>query len=469
MEIKKLLVEKGRNLKEAMRQIDRNGLGIAFIIDKRKRILGVLTDGDIRRAILSGKGLDLPVEKIMGKRPVVAYSSWSDETLKEKLKKKGVFEKFPLQSVIRIPVVDKNKVVKRVIFVSRKGQEKQQTALYSQPSESRAVKRVLVIGGAGYLGSVMVRKLLARGYQVRVLDNLTYGNAGIKELYNRKGFEFVKGDMRDLSAVMNAIKGVDAVIHLAAIVGDPASALSPQNTIEVNYLATKSVAEICKFYQINRFLFASTCSVYGSSKGKALLHENAALNEVSLYAKMKSQSETALIEMRDENFAPTMLRMATLYGISPRMRFDLVVNLLTAKAVFDKKITIFGGSQWRPFLHVEDAAEAFIKCIGLPLRKVGGKVFNVGSNDQNCQIREIGEMVHNVVQDARLVTSKASDKRNYRVSFDKIGKELGFVSRKTVKDGAAEIRQLIEAGKISDYKEKQYSNYRFLCENNRGK
>jgi len=466
MKIEDALVENSRTLKETMRQIDRNSLGIALIVDKNKRFLGLVTDGDIRRAILEGKGLEQPIEGIMNTKPTVGYSFWSDETLKEKLKNSQVFKEAPVQAIVRIPILDKENRVKKVLFVSGKGMGEKQIKVYLNPNESQSIKKVLVIGGAGYLGSVLARKLLGKGYKVRVLDNLTYGDTGIKELYNKPGFEFVKGDMRDLSAVTNAIKGVDAVIHLAAIVGDPASALSPSNTIEINYLAVRMVAEVCKFHQINRFLFASTCSVYGASKTlDDFLDENSEINEVSLYAKMKRMSEKALLEMRDKNFTPTILRLATLYGLSPRMRFDLAVNAITAKAVFDKQITIFGGTQWRSFLHLEDAAEAFIKCIESPLEKVGGKVFNTGSNKQDYQIKKIGEIIHKVVPEAKLVISEFDDKTNYRVSFNKIRNELGFNTRKNVEDGAAEIRDAICSGKIVDYKRKEYANHKFLQEN----
>ncbi|ODS41288.1 MAG: hypothetical protein A7315_02015 [Candidatus Altiarchaeales archaeon WOR_SM1_79] len=329
--------------------------------------------------------------------------------------------------------------------------------------EKRGVNKVLVIGGAGYLGSVLSRKLLQKGYKVRVLDNLTYGDDGIRDLYNGDNFEFVKGDMRDISTVVDAIKGMDAVIHLAAIVGDPASALSPQKTIEVNYLATKLVAEVCKYHQINRFISASTCSVYGASfTPDTRSDENSPLNPVSLYAEMKIKSEEGLLEMVDGNFAPTILRMATLYGLSPRMRFDLVVNLLTAKAIFDNKITIFGGSQWRPNLHVEDAAEAFIKCLDASIEKVRGEVFNVGSNEQNYRIAQIGEMIHDIIPNAKLETLEKDDERNYNISFDKISKVLGFGAMRCIKDGVLEIKQVVERGEIKDYKKEKYSNYKFL-------
>lgn len=461
--IEKMLVKESSPIKEVMRIIDHAALGIAFIIDEANKFVGLVTDGDIRRAILNGISLEKPVKDIMNAEPIVVYDSWSEEKLKGFLSTKKVKERFPRYGCIRIPVLDNNKKAKDILFVPEKRYAG--IDIERELKEKGGVNKVLVIGGAGYLGSVLSRKLLQAGYKVRVLDNLTYGDEGIRDLHAEINFEFVNGDMRDISTVVETIKGMDAVIHLAAIVGDPASALSPQKTIEINYLATKLIADVCKYHQINRFIFASTCSVYGASlTPEARLDENSTSNPVSLYAEMKLKSEEALLEMVDSNFGPTIFRMATLYGFSPRMRFDLVVNLLTAKAIFDNKITIFGGSQWRPNLHVEDAAEAFIKCLEVPIEKVRGEIFNVGSNEQNYQIAQIGEIIHDIIPDAKIEIVEKGDERDYNVSFDKIHNKLGYKAIKSVKDGVAEIRNAIEEGKIKNYSDNKYSNYRYLYE-----
>ena len=462
-DIAKLLAKESYTIKEAMRIIDHAALGVAFIVNEGDKFVGLVTDGDIRGAILNGISLEKTVKGIMNTDPVMVYASWSEEKLKDFLSTKKVKKRFPKYGSIRIPVLDNNKKVKDILFVSEKGYAG--IDIEREIKEKGGVNKVLVIGGAGYLGSVLSRKLLQAGYKVRILDNLTYGDEGIKDLHAENNFEFVNGDMRDISTVVEAIKGMDAVIHLAAIVGDPASALSPQKTIEINYLATKLIAEVCKYHQINRFIFASTCSVYGASlTPEVRLDENSTLNPVSLYAEMKLKSEEALLEMADSNFAPTIFRMATLYGFSSRMRFDLVVNLLTAKAVFDDKITIFGGSQWRPNLHVEDAAEAFIKCLEAPIEKIKGDIFNVGSNEQNYQIARIGEIINDIIPDAKIEIVEKEDERDYNVSFDKINKNVGYRAKKSIEDGVAEIKNAIEEGKIKNYADNKYSNYKYLYE-----
>ncbi|MFQ6015889.1 MAG: NAD-dependent epimerase/dehydratase family protein [Anaerolineae bacterium] len=325
------------------------------------------------------------------------------------------------------------------------------------------VKNVLVLGGAGYLGSVLVRKLLKRGYNVRVLDILVYGYGSLAELDGSSGFELIKGDFRHIDTVVQCMKGVDGVVHLGAIVGDPASSIDEDLTLDINLVATQMVAQISKGYGVQRFIFASTCSVYGVSD--EVLNERSAVNPVSLYALTKMRSEKILLDLADDRFAPIILRFATICGMSPRPRFDLVVNLLAAKAASEGEITIYGGRQWRPFIHVDDAAEAIIKCLEAPLTRVSGRVYNVGSDKENYQIQQIGQVVKEVIPGAKITTDgRETDIRNYRVSFDKIAKELHFEAHKGVKDAVWEVKEAIEQGKVGDYRRPDYHNYRFLTE-----
>jgi nucleoside-diphosphate-sugar epimerase/CBS domain-containing protein len=468
--INKIIVKNSDTVKQTMRTIDQAALGIAFIVDENNKFVGLVTDGDIRRAILDGINIEkTPIEQIMNKKPIFVKRKWSEEKLQNFLQSSKVLSTVLEYEVMKIPVLNENEQVIDILYLSKKRYEEVEKPIIRVKYEARGarpVNKVLVIGGAGYLGSILCRKLLEKGYMVRVLDNLMYGDDGIKDLYSHSKFELIKGDMRNLQIVMKCLKRMDAVIHLAAIVGDPASALNPQETIEINYLSTKLIAEVCKYYQINRFIFASTCSVYGvSSTPETRINEESPLNPVSLYAEMKLKSEKGILELMDENFSPTILRMATLYGLSPRTRFDLIVNLLTAKAVIDQKITIFGGEQWRPNLHVKDAAEAYIKCLEAPINKIRGEIFNVGSNDQNYQIKEIGNMINLIITEAEIITDKENvDRRDYNVAFDKIKKVLNYKTKYTIKNGVTDIRDAIKNGSVKDYTDVKYSNYNFLQE-----
>lgn len=326
-------------------------------------------------------------------------------------------------------------------------------------SHSKRPKNILVIGGAGYIGSHLVRDLLDKGFRVRVLDSLMFGNHGIKEILGRPHFELVDGDFRNVQTLVTAMRDMDAVVHLGGIVGDPACSLDDDFTVDVNLTATTFVAEACKIFKIKRLIFASTCSVYGSSEGGKVLTEESDLNPVSLYARTKIASERVLLQQVSEEFCPTILRFSTLFGLSPRPRFDLVVNVLTAKACKEKEINVFGGNQWRPFVHVHDAGKAIVACLEAPLNKVRGEVFNVGSTEMNYQIVDIGKKVVELIPGTKLnVDGKMEDARNYNVSFKKIESVLGIKLSRSIEEGITEMRDAFNSGLITDYKSPEYSN-----------
>lgn len=325
-------------------------------------------------------------------------------------------------------------------------------------------RSVLVVGGAGYIGSVLVRDLLQRGWRVRVLDRLLYGEESLSELYGREGFDLVEGDFRNVEAVVRAVQGMGSIIHLGAVVGDPACALNGEFTFEVNLAATRMIAEAGKGYGIRRFLFASSCSVYGARD--EILDERSLLVPLSLYARTKIESERLLLSLASESFSPVVLRFATVCGLSPRPRFDLVVNLLAAQAVREQKITIYGGQQWRPFIHVDDVALALIRGLEAPLEVVSGEIFNVGSERGNLRLIELGELIQRVVPGVEVsVRETAEDPRNYRVSFAKMEHVVGFVASKSVEDAVREIVHALQSGQIADYRQPQYSNVQWLTEN----
>lgn len=326
-------------------------------------------------------------------------------------------------------------------------------------------RTVLVIGGAGYIGSAFLPKLLARGHRVRVLDRLFYGFEPIREVIAHPNLELIQADFRRVDKLVECMGGVDAIVHLGAIVGDPACALDRDLTIEVNLMATRTIAEVAKGYGIRRLIFASTCSVYGASTDDQLLTEESALNPVSLYAVTKLASEKVLMDLADETFSPTCLRFSTIYGLSGRTRFDLVVNLLTAKAVMDGEITIQGGDQWRPFLHVDDAGLALLHTLESPLAQIHQQVFNVGSDQQNFTIQQVGELIKHMVPDAELINQGlGGDRRDYRADFTKIREQLGFSPQWTLAEGISQVIDVIRRGEVKNYRSAKYSNVKFLTE-----
>jgi nucleoside-diphosphate-sugar epimerase len=323
------------------------------------------------------------------------------------------------------------------------------------------VHKVLVIGGAGYIGSALLPRLLDKGYQVRLLDLLLYGTEPIQSCLNHPRLEIIQADFRQIDRVVEAMRDVEAVIHLGGIVGDPACELDENLTIDINLMATRMIAEVAKGSGVGHFIFASTCSVYGASEHH--LDERSQLNPVSLYARSKIASERVLQKMADEHFAPVILRLGTIFGLSGRTRFDLVINLLTAKAVIDQEITVFGGDQWRPFLHVDDAARAIMDVLSASHEIVRNQIFNVGSNEQNYTINQIAETIQRHVPLAKIVhKGDGNDRRNYWVSFGKINRTLGFKPNWTVDQGVEQVIEAIASGKVLDYRDAKYSNVLFL-------
>lgn len=455
-----ILVRDTVSIKEAMRAIDRMGLWLVYVVDAQNKLLGVVSDSEIRKAIIRGIDVREKVTEVLNPNPIVLPAEELKNPYEANKILRQLLKKMPRSEYIL--AVDKNNCPSK--FVRIKDLE-----IHTPPSKSKhsdKMKRVLIVGGAGYLGSVLALKLAKKGYKVRILDLMIYGETSLKIITRNKNVEAVKGDMRNISTLVQALADIDAVVNLAALVGDPACKDKPEMAIETNYLANKALADACKYHQINRFIYASTCSVYGQSDVEKELDENAPLNPVSLYARSKIQSEEALLELEDENFAPTILRMSTLYGYSPRMRFDLVVNIMTKNAVIDKKINVFGGGKhWRPLLHVEDAAEAYIKCLEAPIAKIKGEIFNVGSSSQNFRIIDIANTVHRLIPTSKLIVEKAnnSDPRNYMVSFSKIEKTLKFKTMHSLESSILRIKKALESKEIKNANEPQYSNVQYLA------
>lgn len=326
-------------------------------------------------------------------------------------------------------------------------------------------EKILVIGGAGYLGAVLLERLLAEGYYIRVLDNHIYGRKAIDKHSSNEQIEAIEGDIRNIEVINSSMRDMDCVILLAAVVGDPASQARPELTVETNYLAAQTAASSAKIKGIKKFIYASTCSVYGV--GKDILDENAPLHPVSLYAKTKISSEESIMAISDDTFKPVIMRMSTLYGYSPRMRFDLVVNTMTMTAFTEGKINVFGGKQWRPLLSLPDAADAYVKVLRADISSSSGKIYNVGSEEQNYIIADVAKLVAEGIKTASgkdipiNIESDSADARDYRVSFKKIQTELGFKVHHTIPQAAAEIWNKLETKEIKDPKHKVYYNHYF--------
>lgn len=320
---------------------------------------------------------------------------------------------------------------------------------------------VLVTGAAGYIGSILVRKLLEKGYSVKGVDNLSFGGESLIGVYNHANFKFIKGDVRNAHEVETALDGVDSVVHLAAIVGDPACAQHPELARETNWEASKRLFDLCSSNgNVKRFVFASTCSNYGKMPGGGFVNEDSPLSPLSLYAELKVKFERYILESKTrEDFISTALRFATVYGLSHRIRFDLTVNEFTRQVALGKELDIYGEQFWRPYCHVEDLARGCILTLESQPEKVRNNVFGVGDTSENYQKAMLAEELLKIDPAAKIrFVSKSEDPRDYRVDFSKIKNELGFEISKRVPDGIREIYRMLKDGIISDPYSKSYQN-----------
>lgn len=317
--------------------------------------------------------------------------------------------------------------------------------------------KAIVLGGAGYIGSVLCPVLLYNNWDVVIFDRFFFGRPTMSN-----GIELVQGDIRSINA--NVFDDVDLVIDLAGMSNDPSADLDPKITKDIHYSTVKA-AKKAKSKRVSRYIYASSCSVYGHGEEK-LLKETSPTNPVSLYAKTKLKAEQDLLTLSDKSFCVTILRNATVYGLSPRMRFDLVVNLMTLTAWQKGRVYIMGGgAQWRPLIHVEDVARAFMLIADKPVTQVLSQIFNIGFDDQNYQIMDIAKLIKRVMPTVELeVIPEDADKRTYNVSFEKL-RRLGLIARNDVEKGIREIKQALEEGLISDtIKTRTVKYYQYLIE-----
>jgi nucleoside-diphosphate-sugar epimerase len=321
--------------------------------------------------------------------------------------------------------------------------------------------RIVVTGSAGYIGSTLSADLLARGHHVVGIDSLMHGGEAMLGFISNPSFTFMRGDVRSGSLVSRAVEGADAVVHLAAIVGDPACKRDPELSRAVNLDASMGLIQAAERAGASRFVFASTCSNYGRmAEGEGWVDETSPLTPLSVYAETKVAVERHLLESTwRESFATTVLRLSTVYGLSARPRFDLTVNEFAAELLQKGELTVFGEQFWRPYIHVRDVARGVQAVLDAPVTKVRGEVFNLGSDDQNYQKQTLVELVQQRLPNTKIVYVKqVSDPRDYRVRFAKVRSVLGFQLEHSVESGIDEILAALRDGIISDTKNPRYAN-----------
>jgi nucleoside-diphosphate-sugar epimerase len=319
---------------------------------------------------------------------------------------------------------------------------------------------VLVTGGAGYIGAGLCAQLVEQGRAVRALDVLLHDQARIAEDLDAIGVDVIRADLRDAEARRRALDGVETVVHLAAIVGDPACALDPSESQDVNVEGSRRLLADAEAAGVTRFVFASTCSNYGRMSDPSVpIDETGELRPVSLYAEQKVAVERQLLSNGTGTLVPVCLRLATVYGVAPRMRFDLTVNEFARELWAGRRLEVFGEQFWRPYIHVRDVGRAIGAVLAAPDALVGRDVFNVGRSDQNFRKADLVEIAQERLPDGEVAfVQRADDPRDYKVNFDKIGRVLGFDLTMTVPDGIDEVAAALESGTFADPFSRQYRN-----------
>lgn len=322
-------------------------------------------------------------------------------------------------------------------------------------------KWTLVTGGAGYVGSLLVPMLLSQGRNVRALDSLRHENGNaLLGVWGDDRFEFVRGDVGDAETLRGALTDVSEIVHLAAIVGDPACSREPDVARGVNVDATRRLLDLAQELGAERFLFSSTCSNYGKmAAGDAVATEEWELSPVSLYAETKVEAELETLSRASPDFTAACLRLATVYGVSPRMRFDLTVNEFARDVALDRSLVVYGEQFWRPYVHVRDAARAFVTALDAPQELLSGEVFNVGNTSENYRKLDLVELLRERAPSADVqFVHRDEDPRDYRVSFEKIATVLGYGTTRSVPDGIDEVFRLLGSSAIDDPYAAAYTN-----------
>jgi nucleoside-diphosphate-sugar epimerase len=307
--------------------------------------------------------------------------------------------------------------------------------------------RILITGGAGYVGSVVIPELIKEGHQIKCLDRFFFGNEYLSRAEFLNKVELIKDDIRWFD--QRVLDDVDIVMDLAALSNDPVGDLDSNKTFDINHIGRARVARLSKNAGVKKYILASSASIYGQQDD--IVDENSKVNPLTAYSKANRKAEIDNLSLNDDDFTVTVLRFSSIYGLSPRMRFDLAVNSMALELYKTGKIVVRGKSNTRPFLHIKDAARAYNMIIKAPKEKLAGQIFNVGSDEQNYQMDKLAiEVGNSIGKKYDLEIKDTQDHRSYTASFKKIKESLGFETKFTVKDGSIEIYKALESGELVD-------------------
>ena len=429
--------------------IEKSGVNLLLVINEKFKFLGVVSSSDLRRAFINGYQKISPLKKIINYKPLYLKDDINENQISDIISS----SKFNNINPPLIPILNKRNIPYRLL-----NKNEINLPLIKQRLPISLKPRILLIGGAGYIGTNLAKKLLLKNYPVTIFDKFVYLSKGkIKKELASKNLFLISGDTRNINQTFEAVKTNDIVIHLAELVGDPLCEKRPSKTYSVNYLASMMISNICKNLGISKFIYISSCSVYGARNDEKFSDENSAINPLSVYAKLKALCEKTIIRNLGEYCRPCILRLGTVFGGSLRPRFDLVLNLFSGLIAKNKKITINGGDQWRPFIHVNDVCDTIIKIIELDKSKTNGQIFNLSS--YNYKLSEVGKIIKKIYPNIKIIYSSSGvDKRNYKALSIKAKKILNFKPKVSLKKGIQDLVKLVKKNKIYNLNNKKYLN-----------
>jgi nucleoside-diphosphate-sugar epimerase len=448
--IRNLCININQTILNTLKKFDKNRINFLIVINSKNQFQGVISISDIRRALIKGNAITSKIKKIINANPFFIRNS-NNRNLSKQI---HLYNKNINIDPYIIPVINNKNIPVNII-------ENENSNYYSKIEKNK--KKILIIGGAGYVGSMLTELLLKKGFYVSVLDKFIYqSKKNFKDIFKNKKLSIFKGDTRHLNTIFNLVKTNDIIIHLGEMVGDPLCEKNPDLTFETNYLASIGIANICKILEVSKFIYVSSCSVYGESNFDELLNESSDINPVSSYARLKIMCEEAILKNIGNFCNTTIIRLGTVFGNSHRKRYDLVINLFAGLAATHKPIKIFGGNQWRPFIHVLDVCNFINKIIANKSQKKNGEVYNLVG--ENTTIIKVANYIRKKYGTKILIDNKINDSRNYKVTSKKAIKNFNFKPKYSIKYGINEIIKETRKRKINNIFKKKYINVSNLKE-----
>ncbi len=442
-------ISENSKILDALDIFEESGINLALVINKKNKFIGVITSSDVRRGLIKGLDKNSKIKNIINYRPLFLKDEIDENQLSNLISSPKFNEMYPPY----IPIVDKNNIPRGII-------DKQNLNMrFLKRKKQKLIRpRILLLGGAGYIGTSLAEKLLKLKFEVTIFDKFVYlSKRKLKNKLKFKNLKLVQGDTRDIEKTFDVLKDNDVVIHLAELVGDPLCEKRPSKTYSINYLASLGISKICNDLGVSKFIYISSCSVYGSRNDEKLSDENASINPLSVYAKLKALCEKTIIKNSGDFCRPCILRLGTVFGSSLRPRYDLVLNTFAGQIANKKKINIYGGDQWRPFVHVQDVCDIIIKIIKSDQKITNGQIFNISSF--NLKLSEVGEKIIKIFPKVKMNIFKTNvDRRNYRVSSKKAKLMLKFNPKYNLEKGIKDLVKFTLKNKIKNIKHKKYLN-----------